>query len=69
MAVSPFRALAVVHLRSTWNRLQRQGGRGGTLALLFFLSVLFVFLVLPLLGSLGVLGYYVGGNLGSPDAP
>lgn len=67
--MSPFRALAVVHLRSTWNRLQRQGGRGGTLALLFFLSVLFVFLVLPLLGSLGVLGYYVGGNLGSPDAP
>ena len=37
MAVSPFRALAAVHLQSTWNRLRKQMGTTGLWALVILI--------------------------------
>lgn len=68
MAVSPFRALAVVHLQSTWNRLRRQMGPRGIWALLLLLAFIGVASILPMFVGLGGLGYLVGQNLGEPEA-
>lgn len=54
--MTPFRALAVVHTQSTWNRLRKQMGTG-----VWALAILLVFIgvtsVLPMLLGLGGVGY------------
>jgi hypothetical protein len=65
--VSAFRALAVAHLQSTWNRLRKQMG---TAALWVFIGVLLflaVTVALPMLGSLGLLGWAAGHALGGSE--
>ncbi len=61
--MSPFRALAVVHLQSTWNRMRKQMGTTGLWALLFLVALIALTSVLPLLVGLGAAGYYVGTQL------
>jgi len=60
VAVTPFRALAVAHLQSTWNRLRKQMGTSGIWAFVAVVIILAVTTVLPLLASLGALGWVVG---------
>ena len=59
MAVGPFRALAVVHLQSTWNRLRKQMGTTALWALIIFLLLIFVSSILPMMVGLGAVGYLV----------
>lgn len=66
--MSPFRALAVAHLQSTWNRLRKQMGTAGLWAFFLVLGFLGITVVLPLLGSLGALGWVVGKSLTTKDA-
>ena len=68
MAVSPFRALAVAHVHSTWNRLRKQTGSTGLVVFLLFLAFLGVASIMPLLVGLGSLGYLAGAQLGEKDA-
>ena len=60
--MTPLRALAAVHLRSTWNRLRKQMGTG-VWALVFLLGLIVLTSVLPLLAGLGALGYLAGTQL------
>lgn len=67
MAVTPLRALAAVHLQSTWNRLRKQMGTTGLWAFLLVIGVLGVTSLLPMFVGLGALGYFVGTQLSEPD--
>ena len=40
--MTPFRALAVVHLQSTWNRLRKQMGTSGLWALVILLGLVLI---------------------------
>ncbi len=66
--MSPFRALAVVHLQSTWNRLRKQMGTAGLWVFFLVIGFLGVTVVVPLLGSLGALGWVVGTSFETKDA-
>ena len=68
MAVSPFRALAMVHAQSTWNRLRKQMSTAGLWAFFIVLGLIFLSAVVPLLGALGALGWVAGANLGTENA-
>ncbi len=65
--MSPFRALAVVHLQSTWNRMRKQLGTTGLWALMFFIALIGLTSVLPLMVGLGAAGYFVGAQLEQGD--
>ncbi len=67
MAVTPFRALAVAHLESTWNRLRRQLGTRGVWVFVGLLVMLSVTVVLPILFGLGALGFFVGDALNAEE--
>lgn len=66
-ASSPFRALAVVHLQSTWNRLRKQMGTKGLIAFIIFMGAIAVTSLLPMLIGLGAVGFFVGAQLGDKD--
>ncbi len=68
MAVSPFRALAVVHVQGTWNRLRKQFSDAWLGLLLTILAIITLTTVLPVLAGLGLLGWYVGRELAAVDA-
>ena len=67
MAVSPFRALAVVHLQSTWNRLRKQMGSRGLWAFIIFLGLIALTSLLPMFIGLGAVGYLLGTQLSEKD--
>ena len=66
--MSPFRALAVVHLQSSWNRLRKQMGTSGLWAYILLIAFIALCSVLPMFLGLGALGYLVGAQLGEKDA-
>jgi hypothetical protein len=66
--VTPFRALAVAHLQSTWNRMRRQLGARGVWAFVALLSLLSITIVLPVLLGLGAAGYFIGAALEDPES-
>lgn len=66
--MSPFRALAVAHVRSTWNRLRKQSSLPALWAFFLVLGFLFLTLVLPFLSALGLLGWAAGRALSQPEA-
>lgn len=67
MALSPFRALAAVHLQSTWNQMRRQ--MGSLWVLLLVIVTLGFLSAAPVIAALGVAGYWVGASLaqGRPE--
>ncbi len=66
--MSPFRALATVHVASSWNRLAKRSGLSGLPATIVLFTVLGVAVVLPVGVSMGVLGYVLGTALTQPDS-
>ena len=61
--MSPFRALAVVHLQSTWNRMRKQMGTRALWAFVIFVALIALVSVAPMLVGLGGLGYFLGTQL------
>lgn len=68
MAVSPFRALARAHVESTLNRLRRQLGSRGLIALVIFVTIIALVSVLPITLGLGALGFFVGYSIEDAEA-
>lgn len=66
--MSPFRALAAVHLQSTWNRLRKQMGTTGLWALVILILLVTTTGVLPMLIGLGAAGYFAGAQLGEAQS-
>jgi hypothetical protein len=66
--VSPFRALAVAHLQSTWNRLRKQMGSAALWVFILVILFLTITVALPILASLGLLGWAAGNAIGTRDA-
>jgi hypothetical protein len=66
--VTPFRALAAVHLQSTWNRMRKQMGTTGLWAFLILIGFIALFSIAPMMIGLGAMGYLVGAQLDGPEA-
>lgn len=66
--MTPFRALAVVHLQSTWNRMRKQMGTSGLWALVLLVVMILLTSVLPLLLGLGAAGYFAGARLSEAES-
>jgi len=69
VAVSPFRALAAVHVQSTWNRLRKRSGLAGLPATIVLVTFFVLTLLVPLYGSIGVLAWVLGRGLATGDSP
>lgn len=67
-AAGPFRALAVAHLQSTYNRLRKQMGTAALWVFIGVLIFLFVTVAFPILSSFAVLGWAVGSGLSGKEA-
>ena len=65
--MTPFRALAAVHLQSTWNRMRKQMGTTGLWVFVLVVAVFATLSLLPMLVGLGAVGYVVGVQLGEKD--